>query len=46
MIAFFLQRFGTVGVFSFIAFAMLVVVLSVSILGAQTSGRALEEIAQ
>jgi len=38
MIAFFLQRFGTVGVFSFIAFAMLVVVLSVSILGAQTSG--------
>ena len=46
MIGFFLLRFGTIGVFSFIAFAMLVVVLSVSILGARTGGRALEEIAQ
>jgi putative MFS transporter len=46
MIAFFLQKFGTVGVFAFIAFAMLVVILSVGILGPRTHGRALEEIAQ
>jgi putative MFS transporter len=46
MIAFCLQKFGTVGVFAFIALAMLVVVLSVGILGARTRGRALEEIAQ
>jgi putative MFS transporter len=46
MIAFFLQRFGTIGVFAFIASAMLVVVLSVGILGTRTRGQALEEIAQ
>jgi MFS transporter, putative metabolite:H+ symporter len=46
MIAFFLQRFGTIGVFTFIASAMLVVVLSVGILGTRTRGQALEEIAQ
>jgi MFS transporter, putative metabolite:H+ symporter len=46
MIAFFLERFGAIGVFTFIAFAMLVVVLSVGILGPRTRGRALEEIAQ
>jgi MFS transporter, putative metabolite:H+ symporter len=45
MIAFFLQRFGTVGVFIFIALAMFVVVVSVGALGARTRGRALEEIA-
>jgi putative MFS transporter len=46
MIAFFLQRFGTIGVFSFIAFAMVMVVLSVGFLGPRTRGLALEEIAQ
>jgi putative MFS transporter len=46
MIAFFLHRFGTTGVFMFIASAMLVVVLSVGILGVRTGGRPLEEIAQ
>jgi putative MFS transporter len=46
MIAFFLQRFGTVGVFSFIALAMVMVVLSVGFLGPRTRGLVLEEIAQ
>jgi putative MFS transporter len=46
MIAFFLERFGTLGVFGFIASAMLVVVLSVGLLGPRTHGLALEEIAQ
>jgi putative MFS transporter len=46
MIAFFLQRFGTIGVFAFIASAMFVVVLAVGILGTRTRGQALEEIAQ
>jgi len=46
MIAFFLQEFGTIGVFSFIAVAMLMVILSVGFLGPRTSGLALEEIAQ
>jgi putative MFS transporter len=45
MIAFFLLRFGTAGVFFFIAFAMMIVVFSVGFLGARTRGRALEEIA-
>src|SRR6202790_3453978 len=44
MIAFFLQSFGTIGVFAFIASAMLVDVLSVGIFGPRTSGLALEEI--
>jgi putative MFS transporter len=46
MIAFLLRKFGNVGVFTFIASAMVVVVISVGILGARTGGRALEEIAQ
>jgi putative MFS transporter len=46
MIAFFLQRFGSIGVFSFIALAMLIVVVSVGLLGPRTRGLALEEIAQ
>jgi len=46
MIAFFLQEFGTIGVFSFIAVAMLMVILSVEFLWPRTSGLALEEIAQ
>ena len=46
MIAFFLQRFGTTGVFGFIAIAMLIVMLAVGILGTRTGGQALEEIAQ
>lgn len=46
MIAFFLQRFGTIGVFAFIASAMVIVVLSVGILGTRTRGQALEEIAR
>lgn len=44
MIAFFLQRFGTTGVFAFIAASMLVVILSIGILGDRTKGLALEEI--
>jgi putative MFS transporter len=44
LIAFFLQRFGTIGVFAFIAFSMLIVMLSVGILGPRTRGLALEEI--
>jgi putative MFS transporter len=45
LIAFFLKKFGTVGVFSFVAFAELVVILSVGILGPRTRGLALEQIA-
>jgi len=44
LIAFFLQRFGTIGVFAFIAFSMVIVMLSVGILGPRTRGMALEEI--
>jgi MFS transporter, putative metabolite:H+ symporter len=44
LIAFFLQRFGTIGVFAFIAFSMAIVMLSVGILGPRTRGMALEEI--
>jgi putative MFS transporter len=44
MIAFFLQSFGTAGVFGFISSAMLVVVLSIGIFGPRTRGLALEEI--
>ena len=46
MIAFFLKRFRTIGVFAFVASAMLIVVLSVGVLGTRTRGQALEEIAQ
>jgi putative MFS transporter len=45
LIAFVLQRFGTIGVFAFIAFSMVIVMLSVGILGPRTRGLALEEIA-
>ena len=44
MIAFFLARFGTPGVFGFIGAAMLVVVLSIGLFGPRTRGLALEEI--
>jgi putative MFS transporter len=46
MIALLLHKFGIVGVFSLIASAMVVVVISVGVLGDRTGGRALEEIAQ
>jgi putative MFS transporter len=44
MIAFFLENFGTKGVFAFIATSMLMVVLSIGIFGPRTGGLALEEI--
>jgi putative MFS transporter len=44
MIAFFLQRFGTKGVFAFIAASMLMVIVSIGIFGDRTKGLALEEI--
>ena len=44
MIAFFLQKFGTIGVFVFIAVCMGIVILSVGLLGPRTRGLALEEI--
>jgi putative MFS transporter len=46
MIAFFLQRFGTPGVFGFIFAAMLGVVLSIGLFGPRTRGLALEEISR
>ena len=46
MIAFFLKRGGVPAVFGFIAFAMLMVVLSIGLFGPQTRGRQLEEISQ
>ncbi|HEV2521186.1 MAG TPA: MFS transporter [Candidatus Acidoferrales bacterium] len=44
MIAFFLENFGTKGVFAFIASSMLAVILSVGIFGPRTNNLALEEI--
>jgi putative MFS transporter len=44
MIAFFLQNFGATGVFLFIAFAMLVVILAIGVFGPKTNNRPLEEI--
>ncbi len=44
IIGFFLQQAGTKGVFGLIAFAMLMVVLSISILGPRTRNLELEEI--
>ncbi|MBV8534882.1 MAG: MFS transporter, partial [Alphaproteobacteria bacterium] len=44
MIGFFLQEFGTGGVFGFIAFAMLMVMISIGGFGPRTNGLALEEI--
>jgi MFS transporter, putative metabolite:H+ symporter len=44
MVAFFLEKFGTKGVFVFIAASMLMVMLSIGIFGPRTRGLALEEI--
>ena len=44
MIAFFLENFGTKGVFGFIAGSMLVVILSVGVFGPNTNNLSLEEI--
>jgi putative MFS transporter len=44
MIGFFLQNFGNGGVFGFIAFAMVMVMISIGVFGPRTSGLALEEI--
>jgi len=46
IIAFFLQQFGTKGVFGLIAFAMLMVVLSIGIWGPRTREMELEQISQ
>jgi putative MFS transporter len=46
MIAFFLLHFGSTGVFSFIAFAMAMVILVIGAFGPRTNNRALEEISQ
>jgi putative MFS transporter len=43
-INFFLRDFGVIGVFGFIAFSMLIVVLSIGIFGPRTRGLALEDI--
>ena len=45
MIAFFLQNFGSAGVFAFIAAAMAMVVISIGGFGPKTKNRRLEEIA-
>jgi putative MFS transporter len=44
MIAFFLENFGTKGVFAFIAASMLMVILSVGVFGPKTNNLSLEEI--
>jgi putative MFS transporter len=44
MIAFFLENFGTKGVFAFIAASMLMVILSVGVFGPRTNNLSLEEI--
>jgi len=44
MIAFFLENFGTKGVFAFIAGSMLMVILSVGVFGPKTNNLSLEEI--
>jgi putative MFS transporter len=46
VIAFFLERFGVIGVFSLIAACMAVVMLSIGIFGPPTSRRALEQISE
>ncbi len=46
VIAFFLDRFGVIGVFSLIAACMLVVMLSIGIFGPRTSRQALEQISK
>lgn len=45
MIAFFLARFGTSGVFAFIASSMVIVAVVIGVFGPATRGRSLEEIA-
>jgi putative MFS transporter len=45
MIAFFLGKYGTLGVFSFIAAAMAIVVIVIGLFGPYTTGRRLEAIA-
>ena len=44
IIGFLFQRFGTRGVFTFIAMAMVVVVVSVGVFGPRTRGLTLEQI--
>jgi putative MFS transporter len=46
MIAFFLQNFGSGGVFAFIAFAMAMVVVLIGVFGPRTNNLALEETSQ
>ena len=46
LIAFFLMRFGTAGVFMFIAAAMAIVVFAIAVFGPRTRGLALEEISR
>jgi MFS transporter, putative metabolite:H+ symporter len=46
IIGFLFQRFGASGVFVFIAFAMLVVVISVGVFGPRTRGLTLEQISE
>lgn len=45
MIGFFLQNFGSIGVFGFIAVSMVVVMVSVGVFGPRTNGLSLEEVA-
>jgi MFS transporter, putative metabolite:H+ symporter len=45
MIAFFLGRYGTLGVFSFIAAAMVIVIIVIGVFGPATTRRRLEAIA-
>ena len=46
VIAFFLDRFGTGGVFAFIAGSMAIAATAIAALGPPTSNRALEEISK
>jgi putative MFS transporter len=46
MIAFFLENFGTKGVFAFIAASMLVVILTIGVFGPSTNNLSLEEISR
>jgi putative MFS transporter len=46
LISFFLVRFGTAGVFAFIAAAMAIVVCAIAVFGPRTRGLALEEISR
>lgn len=44
LVAFFLNNYGTIGVFALISFSMLMVMLSIGVFGPPTRGRSLEEI--